>query len=81
MNGTKKDNHLRVVVVLTWSVLTVFIFGPCIIFLFRDYPYNMRTYCLCQQLFYISFSKKYHVQKWYLGKLTMLFCLYRRNRQ
>jgi hypothetical protein len=41
--GNKKNNHLRVVVVFDlWSFLQfLFIFGPCTIFLLRNYPYIM----------------------------------------
>ena len=38
----------------------LFIFGLCITFLFRSYPYNKLYKCLCQQYFYKKLGKKYH---------------------
>ena len=46
-----KNNHLRVVVVYCGVFCVLFIFGFCIIFLFRSYPYNMMPFRLCQHYF------------------------------
>lgn len=60
--SVKENNHLRVVVVLHVEFLdSLFIFGLCISFLFRSYPYNMTAKRLCQQKRNISFGKKYYV--------------------
>jgi len=41
----------------------LFIFGLCISFLFRSYPYNMTAKRLCQQNHSFYSGKKYHVWK------------------
>ena len=46
----------------------LFIFGLCIIFLFRSYPYNIVQKRLCQHYLYKNLSKKYY-------KILIIFCL------
>jgi len=41
----------------------LFIFGLCIIFLFRSYPYDMGENRLCQRFLAIFLRKKYHIEQ------------------
>lgn len=36
---------------ISWSFAVIFVFGPWITFLLRNYPYNMTPSCLCQHVF------------------------------
>jgi hypothetical protein len=56
-----KNDRLRGTIVFVEFFSVIFIFGPCIIYLLRNYPYNMTEKRLCQQLYRQLLGKKDYI--------------------